>query len=176
MPSKSPLHIGTHASCDRHQSGWVEEVGKRVKKWMGAEEKILGVKSKIKKWEAEERLRALIQADENPSEVKPSSDITLRWFRENRCRPIKEPQWKASSKPKTIRFFENYILDAKIIGNKFARTFGDSNLGQIDRFTLQTHLNARGHVLFEKRGYKVSGLYEVRQEALSSLCAATFKT
>jgi integrase len=86
----------------------------------------------------------VIQADENPSEVKPPSDVTLRWFWENRFRPIKEPQWKASSKPKTIRFFENYILDAKIIGNKFARTFGDSNLGEIDRFTLQTHLNALG--------------------------------
>jgi hypothetical protein len=74
MPSKSPLHIGSHASRDRHQSGWVEEVGKRVKKWMGfwyvyiknadgsetrrRKKKILGVKSKMKKWEAEERLRA----------------------------------------------------------------------------------------------------------------------
>jgi integrase len=40
-------------------------------------------------------------------------------------------QWKVTSRPKTKRFIENYLL----------RRFGDTLLGDLDKFTLQTYLN-----------------------------------
>ena len=32
---KSPLNIGRHMPRDRHQRGWVEETGKRLRKYKG---------------------------------------------------------------------------------------------------------------------------------------------
>ena len=142
---------------DRHQAGWVEEVGKRTKKWMGfyyvyaaqddgterrlRRKKVLGLKSQMKKWEAEKALQDLIDKEAGGANVQPSPAYTFGWFWENRFRPVKEAGWKASSKPKTIRFVQNYILKAKVAGEKSGRTFGEMALGEIDRFTLQTHLN-----------------------------------
>jgi len=129
---------------ERHQDGWVEPVGKKVKKWRGhyylyerqadGSEKRrhriadLGLRSERKKWEAEKELRAII-AKETSKAPKPSPELTLRWFYENRFLPMKK--WKDSSAPKTKRFIETYLL----------KQFGESALGELDRFTLQTHLN-----------------------------------
>ena len=68
---KSPVGMGVNMSRDRHQSGWVHETGKRIKKWKGhfyiyrtgTDEKerrhhravILGLKAQMRKWEAEKR-------------------------------------------------------------------------------------------------------------------------
>ena len=49
----------------------------------------------------------------------------------NRFLPQKEQQWKVTSRPKTKRFIENYLL----------KRFGDTLLGDLDKFTLQTYLN-----------------------------------
>jgi integrase len=57
--------------------------------------------------------------------------MSLRWFYENRFLPQKEQQWKVTSRPKTKRFIENYLL----------KRFGDTLLGDRDKFTLQTYLN-----------------------------------
>jgi integrase len=43
----------------------------------------------------------------------------------------KEEQWKVTSRPKTKRFIENYIL----------KRLGDTLLGDVNKFTLQTYLN-----------------------------------
>jgi integrase len=150
------LSKGRSMPRDRQQAGWVQEVGKRTKKWMGfyyvyaaqadgterrlRRKKVLGLKSKMKKWEAEKELQDLIDKGAG-GELKPSPNQTLAWFWENRFRPIKEAEWKDSSKPKTIRFVRNYILNAKVAGEKSGRTFGEMALGEIDRFTIQTHLN-----------------------------------
>jgi hypothetical protein len=57
--------------------------------------------------------------------------VTLRWFYENRFLPQKEEQWKVTSRPKTERFIENYLL----------KRFGDAILADLDKFALQTYLN-----------------------------------
>ena len=57
-------------------------------------------------------------------------NVTLRWFYENRFLPQKEEQWKVTSRPKTKRFIENYLL----------KRFGDTLLVDLDKFTLQTYL------------------------------------
>lgn len=137
------LSIGRHMGRERHQNGWVEPVGKRVRKWRGhfyvyerqqdGSEKRrhrivdLGPREQLRKWEAEERLRAIIARETGRA---PAADarMTLRAFYEQRFRPLK--RWKASSAPKTERFIERYLLDP----------LGGRPMEEIDRFTLQAHL------------------------------------
>jgi hypothetical protein len=77
------------------------------------------------KGEARGKLREIIARDMRNVPPVPAS-ITMRWFYENRFLPQKEEQWKVSSRPKTKRFIENYLL----------KRFGDTLLGDLDKFTL----------------------------------------
>jgi integrase len=138
--------VGRHMSRDRYQGGRVELVGKRVKKWRGhyyVYEKqadgteirrhrniLLGFKAQMDKGEARSRLRDIIARETKDVAPAPVA-VTLRWFYENRFLPQKEEQWKVTSRPKTKRFIENYLL----------KRFGDTLLGDLDKFTLQTHIN-----------------------------------
>jgi len=131
---------------DRYQEGSLVTVGKRVKKWRGhfyvyekqanGSEKrrfrnvLLGLKSEMDKGQAKQKLRDLI-ARETRKVAPPPVNVTLRWFYENRFLPQKEEQWKITSRPKTKRFIENYLL----------KRFGDFLLVDLDKFTLQTYLN-----------------------------------
>jgi len=139
--------IGCHMPKTRHQRGYVEETGKRVKSWKGhyfiyarqpgGEEKrihtavILGPKAGMPKWKAEEKLQGIIDKETATVNVVPSPEYTLRWFWEQRYRPMNEPGWKVSSRPKTIRFIERYVIPS----------FGDTPLGKLERFAIQKHLN-----------------------------------
>jgi len=82
------------------------------------------------KGQAKQKLRDLI-ARETRTAAPPPINVTLRWFYENRFLPQKEEQWKITSRPKTKRFIENYLL----------KRFGDFRLVDLDKFTLQTYLN-----------------------------------
>jgi integrase len=131
---------------DRYQEGSLAIVGKRVKKWRGhfyvyekqadGSEKrrfrnvLLGLKAEMDKGQAKRKLRDLI-ARETRNVAPPPVNVTLRWFYENRFLPQKEEQWKITSRPKTKRFIENYLL----------KRFGDCLLADLDKFTLQTYLN-----------------------------------
>ena len=132
---------------DRHQAGWVEEVGKRTKKWMGfyyvyaaqddatehrlRRKKVLGLKSEMKKWEAEKALQELIDKEAGGANVQPSPSYTFGWFWKQRYRPLKEPTWKPSSAPNMVFFIERYIV----------KPFCDTPLGDMNRFAIQSHLN-----------------------------------
>jgi integrase len=142
VPSWGPWQMGR----DRFQEGRVALVGKRVKKWRGhfyvyrkqtdgseirRHRNIpLGLKSEMDKGQAKQKLREIIARetkDQSPAPV----NVTLRWFYENRFLPQKQAQWKITSRPKTKRFIENYLL----------KRFGDAQLCELDKFTLQTYLN-----------------------------------
>jgi integrase len=142
------LSKGRHMARDRHQTGYVEETGKRTKKWKGhyyvyvrqedgSEERrhratILGLKSQMKKWEAEKLLQQIIdKATDDPARATPSPVYSLKWFWENRYKPIKESTWKVSSRKRTVGFIENYVIGS----------FGEKTLAELNRFDLQTHLN-----------------------------------
>jgi len=143
---ESILSAGGHMGRDRYQEGRVVLVGKRVKKWRGhfyVYEKqadgseirrhrnvFLGLKSERDKGEAKARLREIILRKTNERGLPPA-EVTLRWFYQNRFLPQKEQQWKVTSRPKTKRFIENYLL----------KRFGDVMLPTLDKFTLQTYLN-----------------------------------
>jgi len=131
---------------DRYQEGRVALVGKRVKKWRGHfyvyqkqpdESEIrrhrnifLGLKAEIDRGQAKSKLREII-ARETKNVATASAAVTLRWFYENRFLPQKEQQWKVTSRPKTKRFIENYVL----------KRLGDTLLSDLNKFILQTYLN-----------------------------------
>jgi integrase len=140
------LSGGRHMGRDRYQEGSLVLVGKRVKKWRGhyyVYEKqpdgseirrhrnvCLGFKAQMDKLQARECLRERIMRETKDTASAPVA-VTLRWFCENRFLPQKEEQWKITSRPKTKRFIENYLL----------KRFGDKLLIDLDKFTLQTYLN-----------------------------------
>jgi integrase len=134
---------------DRHQKGHVEETGKKVKKWKGhyfiyvtaedgEEERkhrsvVLGPKATMKKWEAQKLLEAIIVKATNPSAVAVATEKpTLSWFWENRFKPLKEPTWKESSRGSLCDLIERYAV----------KPFRDVELKDIDKFSMQMHLNA----------------------------------
>src|SRR5579871_5293208 len=90
----------------------------------------LGLKSEMDRGEAKAKLREIIARETKDILPAPVS-VSLRWFYEIRFLPQKEQQWKVTSRPKTKRFIENYLL----------KRFGDTLLGDLDKFTLQTYLN-----------------------------------
>jgi integrase len=90
----------------------------------------LGLKSDIDKGQARVMLRDMI-AQETRNVAPAPVAVTFRWFYENRFLPQKEEQWKVTSRPKTKRFIENYLL----------KRFGEAMLPDLDKFALQTYLN-----------------------------------
>jgi integrase len=142
----SILKAGSHMGRDRYQEGRVVLVGKRVKKWRGHffvyqrqaggtetrhhRNVLLGFKAEMDKGAARSKLREIIARETRNVAPAPVA-VSLRWFYENRFLPQKEEQWKVTSRPKTKRFIENYLI----------KRFGDTLLGDLDKFTLQTYLN-----------------------------------
>lgn len=142
----SILKAGRHMGRDRYQEGRVALTGKHIKKWRGhfyVYEKqpdgteirrhrnvALGLKSEMDKGQAKAKLRDTITRVTRNTAPLPLA-VTLRWFYENRYLPQKEQQWKVTSRPKTKRFIENYLL----------KRFGETLLADLDKFTLQTYLN-----------------------------------
>jgi hypothetical protein len=89
---------------DRYQRGRVEERGNRRKKWYGhyfvyvMENGVevrkhrgvaLGAKSDLRKWEAQEKLRAIIERETGT--VNPIKEaVTFAWFYDNRFEPMRK--------------------------------------------------------------------------------------
>jgi integrase len=131
---------------DRYQEGRVVLVGKHVKKWRGHfyvyqkqadgseirrhRNVFLGLKSETDRGQAKSKLRETIARETKNVSPAPTA-VSLRWFYENRFLPQKEEQWKITSRPKTKRFIENYVL----------QRLGQTLLPDLDKFTLQTYLN-----------------------------------
>ncbi|HYI97112.1 MAG TPA: tyrosine-type recombinase/integrase [Bryobacteraceae bacterium] len=171
----SPLDSGRHVGRTRWQRGWVEETGKKVKNWRGhyyvyvrmpdgSERRshrtvTLGPKAQMRKSEAERKLQQIIENTETEvaalpvvAPVEQAPEPTVMWFWSERYRPMKEPQWKSSSRPKTIRFFEQYVLPP----------FGEVRLDHLDRFAIQMHLNE----LAKRFSYSVVSKFRVYMKAM----------
>jgi integrase len=145
--------VGKHMPRTRYQQGWVEETGKHIKKWRGhyyvytrtleGQERrahraiTLGPKSKMRKWEAECELRAIIEKETTGTSVQPSPEHTFLWFWENRFLPLKEGKWRRSTRDAV----------ASVVGTHFLPRFGGVKLSDLNRFDLQSHVNqlARSH-------------------------------
>lgn len=97
----------------RHQEGWVEERGSRLKRWYGhyfiyirdeaGSEKrhhvgvSLGEKSRLRKWEAEQELRKIITAATG-SQPRKDGGVTFDWFTRERFIPMREGNWRPATK------------------------------------------------------------------------------
>ena len=143
---KSPTGMGVHMARDRHQTGWVHETGKRVKKWKGhfyiyrvgtdGNERrhhravILGPKVQMRKWEAEKRLQEIIYKENGPTAPKADSDVTFGWFWQNRYLPMRSGSLRASSKSSLGK-----------VGNHLLLEFRDLELSKFDKFICQDYLN-----------------------------------
>src|SRR5438093_536775 len=145
---RSPLNIGRHMPRDRHQNGWVEETGKRLLKWKGhyyvyligdnRKEKrhhralILGLKASMKKWEAERKLRDIIErvTKSDPKSPLPDPSKSFEWFWKFRFLPLKS-EWRPSTKQSIVSVMQNQVLPQ----------FGSVGIGDIAKFDLQVHLN-----------------------------------
>ncbi len=133
-----------------YQHGSVYLRGKRCKMWYGKyrvwhkdtasgtwvtkqKNKKIGLKSGMTKFDAEQRLREMIAAD-NGSELNHSvqasqGPVTLKWFVEQRHLPMMS--CRATTKKKTCWEISRYLLER----------FGDRPIQSIGQFELQTHLN-----------------------------------
>jgi integrase len=139
-PRRRRKHMRT-----RHQDGWVEERGSRQKRWYGhyyvyeANESgketrrhigvQLGEKAKLRKWEAEDKLRKII-ASATRAQPKPNN-LTLEWFTLERFLPMRQPQWALSTRDTNLYNLEKHILPK----------LGCKALCELEKFHCQVFLN-----------------------------------
>jgi integrase len=131
---------------ERQQRGWVEETGKKVKKWRGhyfiyirnsetvdtRKHRVvtLGLKSELRKWEAEKKLKEIIESETGTVTAKPDLNVTLSWFWHNRFLPL-QVGWRDSTRNAVIYTMDRHVLPA----------FGKVPIANLRRFDLQTYLN-----------------------------------
>lgn len=129
----------------RHQEGRVEEVGKRVRQWRGhyyvyvrredgteaRKHKMvtLGPKAKLKKFEAEQKLREIISREVGGGTARQDDTVSLEWFWKNRFLPLKT--WRRSTNDVVEYIMTNHVLPR----------FGSTRLCDLRKFDLQSHLN-----------------------------------
>lgn len=125
---------------DKHQNGWVVESGKRIKKWIGHwcpyrqdgtrshSTVVLGFKSKMRKWEAEDALRKHIEK-ETGQRAKCDGDPTLQWFWENAYLPSRT--WGPAMTSTVTSIVVRHVLPR----------FGQTRIIDLDKLELQKHLN-----------------------------------
>jgi hypothetical protein len=123
---QSPLGKGRHMARDRHQDGWVEETGKRTKKWKGhyfvyvrkedGTEKrvhkgpILGLKAEMKKWEAERELQKVIEKETGGNApARPDDTVTFEWFWQNRFLPLNQGKWRLSTNDTVLSVMRHHV-------------------------------------------------------------------
>lgn len=131
-----------------HQKGWVSIRGK---KWYGYFRRTvidphtnqpktvatpipLGLKSKMTKYEAREKLEAEIKrlsGQVTDDGVVKNGSITFGWFVRNRYLPLKEADWKEETAKVKKHLIQADLIDA----------FEDVRLERFDKLALQTHLN-----------------------------------
>lgn len=144
--SLAPAGAVRRRSRTTRQEGWVEEVGKKVRSWRGhyfvysvsadgtkkRQHKVinLGPKAGLKKWEAEDKLRALIDQRTSHNRLE-LLEVTFEWFWLHRYLPMREPSWSRNTQSAVTSVVSRHILPV----------LGGSTLTQITRFALQTQLN-----------------------------------
>jgi integrase len=89
----------------------------------------LGEKATLRKWEAEEKLRAIIGS---VAKHHPTADHqTLAWFARERFLPMRSPQWAPATKELNTGNVDHHIVPA----------LGRLRLSELDKFRCQVFLN-----------------------------------
>ena len=126
---------------ERHQEGWVALSGKRVKRWVGHwmpyrqdgtrshTTVVLGEKSKMAKWQAQDKLRAHIAAETHKQIKHPDGEPTFAWFWEHAYLPSRT--WGPAMKSAVTSVIARHVLPK----------FGNEKISALDKLALQQHLN-----------------------------------
>ncbi|HWO39729.1 MAG TPA: site-specific integrase [Candidatus Acidoferrum sp.] len=135
-----------------YQNGKVYEKGKRAKKWYGqfrlymrdrngkevvrTRKVILGLKSELRKYQAEEKLRDIIRKENGKIGLAvpappPDDSVTFKWFVKEKYLPICRGRWRTATRERTEHEIKKYLVDK----------FKDVPLRNIGLFELQTRLN-----------------------------------
>lgn len=131
----------------RHQNGWITEHGKQIygNFWRYVVDTVTGKRKrkqasvplgeigKLKKWEAREKLKALIAQELGSVQggERPDPKTTFGWFVQHRYVPMREGRWHRATKDKTSYEINRYLVEY----------FKDRSLGEVTQFELQVHLN-----------------------------------
>jgi integrase len=146
----------------RHQNGWVKLSGKKVKKWIGHWRPyredgkrshatiVLGLKSEMAKWQAEEKLRAHIAKEENRA-PEPAKDPTFEWFWRYRFVPTRS--WSDKTESLITTIFERHVLPR----------IGHIQLAKLDKLTIDVMLKELA------KGWSSSLVHKVRVYAKAAL-------
>jgi integrase len=131
-----------------HQKGWVSIRGK---KWYGYFRRTvldpetnqtknvstpiaLGLKTEMTKFQAREKLEreiAKLTGQSTGDGAIVNGAVTFGWFVQNRYLPLKEAEWREETAK-----VKKYLIKADLVDS-----FDQARLENIDKFTLQTHLN-----------------------------------
>ena len=129
---------------NRHQEGWIEERGKRRKSWYGhyfvyeqGRRKHRGVwlgwKSELRKWEAQEKLRAIIaQATQAGMAPTAKPDTTFHTFYEQVFLKLRQGRWAEATRRGNEKDVKLYLYPV----------LRDRKLNEFDRLHCQTFINA----------------------------------
>ncbi|HEX2522811.1 MAG TPA: hypothetical protein VHP35_11880 [Terriglobia bacterium] len=96
---------------------------------------ILGLKSKMRKWEAQATLRGIIEKATigNQLPIKPDDRTTFGWFWQYRYLPMKRAEWKPAT-----AYTINNLIQAQLIPE-----IGETALRDLNKFQLQQFLNSK---------------------------------
>src|SRR5216684_70298 len=135
-----------------YQKGRVYEKGKRIKKWYGqfrlymrdregkeverTRKVVLGLKSELRKYEAEGKLQAIIRAENGKigsavPVLRADDSVTFDWFVKEKYLPIRRGRWRPATREKTEHEINRYLVEK----------FKNVPLRNIGLFELQTQLN-----------------------------------
>jgi integrase len=154
--SRKTILWRTKRMRSRHQNGWLELSGKRLKRWYGhytlyerdAEGKEkrrhirieLGEKGKLCKWKAEEKLRQEIG---KVTKGAPKADgQTLAWFTRERFLEMRAPKWAPSTRETNLYHIESIILPE----------LGENRLSELDKYGCQVFINKLAKDKLDGRG------------------------
>src|SRR6185437_12455936 len=115
-----------------YQQGIVYEKGTRTKKWYGQfrvylqdqqgrevsknKKVVLGLKCKLRKHEAEEKLREIIRLHNGrtPAEravLPPDDSVTFDWFVKEKYLPLRRGKWSRATKKNTEFEINRYLVE-----------------------------------------------------------------
>ncbi len=135
-----------------YQKGRVYEKGKRIKKWYGqfrlymrdregkeverTRKVVLGLKSELRKYEAEGKLQAIIRGENGKigsavPVLRADDSVTFDWFVKEKYLPIRRGRWRPATREKTEHEINRYLVEK----------FKNVPLRNIGLFELQTQLN-----------------------------------
>jgi integrase len=140
-----PVHLVGKRGRERGQNGYLDVVGKKVKRWRGHyviyesregtefrkhKAVIIGLRSQLTRKQAADALRGII-AQKLAVAIERQPEMTFGQFWRERYLPLYQQKWKSSSRKTQVDNIERYCV----------KPLEDKLLKELDRFSLQMRAN-----------------------------------